>query len=141
MSNLTSICLSPVVLMIVYIIIVRIIVIIEKKKQQEYIKNYIPPKGTKKGKVIGYKKLVKLYGGTYTSPLYRNFKWQFDKWNYADAIPEPNNTNGIYITKNKNDYRLNGYEGVVVQIVGDGWYVEHEDGYRLFKAGISKEIG
>ena len=104
--------------------------------RDENIKNFVPPKGCRNGKLVGYKKLVEAGWHKFLSPQRADFVWYFGKWVYSDRIPSPNNTNGIYITKEGMGNILETYRGVLVKVETDGWYVEHEYGYRVHKARV-----
>lgn len=99
------------------------------------IENFTPIEGCRHGTVFGYKNLVWEDAKTLVSPRYKNCRWEIGKWVYADEIPTPLNENGIYIVKNPlRDLR--GYEGNTFLIESNGWYVEHEFGFRVFAARI-----
>lgn len=89
------------------------------------------------GKVIGYKNLI--WGDrTWQSPSFGS-EWYHNSL-MADALPTPDNTNGIYITKSRHDPELGIYAGSTLRILGEGQYIEHENGYRVYKATILGEV-
>lgn len=85
------------------------------------------------GTITGYKKLVN-YNGHWCSPQ-RGTRW-VGNCVISDCVPTPDNTNGIYITKSRYHPDLDDYDGVVVRVLGEGQYIEHEEGYRVHKARI-----
>lgn len=119
--------------------------LLEKRKYlrliEEQLACFSKSKGCRKGRVVGYKKLKQLSFGKFQSPRYSQFIWKRNVWHFSDEIPTPENTNGIYVNKDINDSELSHYDGVLVKIEGDGWYVEHTRGYRIHRARILEVFG
>lgn len=129
---------------IVYILIPIVVTIYfytkEQKERQRQMRDYVPPEGTEYGFVVGYKKLIRTSKRKFVSPKQRGFNWETNVWVFSDEIPEIGNTNGIYLAKEPFNKVLSNYDGVTVEVFGHGYYVEHDDGYRVHRARIVKVL-
>lgn len=136
-SVIIVLCTCPSVISILSLIVYVYNRAAEKAKQERN-RNFSGEKGCKKGRVVGYKKLLEVSKNKFESPQKQGFFWKFGEWVEADEIPTPRNTNGIYLMKSIDDPLLDEYWGTIVLIESDGWYVEHENGYRVHRGAIVK---
>jgi hypothetical protein len=93
------------------------------------------------GWLVGYKRLVwndELQ--VWESPQGWNHSQWWQNQIVADQEPTQDNTHGIYVCKNRNDFLLRfEYPGTLFVVRMEEPIVEHERGYRAYKAYIARE--
>jgi hypothetical protein len=93
------------------------------------------------GWLVGYKRLVwNADLQVWESPQ----GWKGSQWwknrIVADQEPTPDNTHGIHVCKYRNDFMLRfEYPGTLFVVRMEEPIVEHERGYRAYKAYIARE--